>query len=95
MTFDFNKCIAKRPFYLGQQKSCQIDAKQYQKSMFVIDLAIKEIKSQSPEIQYYDPRPLFCNIEACEVMEGNQPLYFDRNHLNKIGADRVIKAMLD
>lgn len=38
-----------------------------------------------PSLQVWDPLPLLCSEDQCDAMDGNLPLFFDREHLSGHG----------
>jgi hypothetical protein len=54
---------------------------------------MNDVLKQFPQVVVFDPRPLFCQGERCMASDGDGPYYFDGNHLNWHGAEKVIRAL--
>lgn len=61
-----------------------------QKSTYAI---LSDIKSTFPDVDIVYPAEVLCGLEHCRIMEGENPLYFDDDHLSDNGATLVFRQV--
>ena len=44
---------------------------------------------QNPNVTFLDPAQLFCPKDKCWAFEGNNSLYYDKNHLSSYGVEKL------
>lgn len=50
---------------------------------------LAELGTRYPSLHVWDPLPLLCGAQTCSAMDGDQPLFFDNDHLSGHG-NRVV-----
>lgn len=46
---------------------------------------LAELGTRYPSLHVWDPLPLLCGAQTCSAMDGDQPLFFDNDHLSGHG----------
>lgn len=62
-----------------------------QKSTYAI---LSDIKSTFPDVDIVYPAEVLCGLEHFRIMEGDNPLYFDDDHLSDNGATLVFRRVV-
>ncbi len=98
LDFNINYCYISRPLTLPfsqtTRKKCWLDFAEYEKRTKQYDLVLEQLLADFPQIQVYDPRPLFCNTKRCIVKDDKFPYYINGDHLNNYGATWVLNDLL-
>jgi peptidoglycan/LPS O-acetylase OafA/YrhL len=57
--------------------------------------ALRRLASTRPLVHVWDPFPVLCPGEVCKAFEGQRPLYFDGDHLSRLGNERLLPSLLE
>ncbi|MFM8270264.1 MAG: acyltransferase family protein [Pseudomonadota bacterium] len=93
LDFDIRSCFDVRPVRLTKKtirSPCAMTTKSFEERTKPYDEVMTQVLEKFPTVHVFDPRPLFCDKENCNATDGNRPLYFNGDHLNYLGAERVI-----
>ncbi|RYZ84286.1 MAG: hypothetical protein EOP04_18295 [Proteobacteria bacterium] len=94
---DFNvaNCFDLRPFsFHSRIDKCSISSVDFKNRNKNLDDMFSKLERTVNRLHIFDPTPIFCNDSSCNPVFNNQPLYFNCDHLNLRGADKVIENML-
>jgi peptidoglycan/LPS O-acetylase OafA/YrhL len=93
-------CLPERSLQaLGQSwpirggQDCTISKQEFEARAGKFHQFIRHILTDYPEVQLFDPTPLFCNAKQCLGMKSQQLLYRDFDHLSDWGSQYVALAM--
>lgn len=98
LDFNIRSCFNNRPFRISTpliREDCSISEEAFLARVKPFDAAIDEILRTFPEVKTYDPRPLFCSGGRCYGSDGKLPYYWNGDHVNRFGAQRVIDGLLN
>jgi len=59
------------------------------------DYFINRLRSEHPEVIFFDPRPLFCPNNQCSLFKDGMLLYSDSHHLSIYGGSLVVNGLID
>jgi peptidoglycan/LPS O-acetylase OafA/YrhL len=94
--WDPKSCIDRRPFYLyGHKKRdpCGISVADFNEQRLEYDSFMKTLAQKNPKIVIYDPINIFLKNNMYWAMLDGVLLYNDRNHVNHVGARRVVEDL--
>lgn len=97
LDFDIRSCFDVRPVRLTKKKlreTCAMSATEYEIRMKPFELVMNRLLKDFPTVGEFDPAPLFCDSHQCQAIEKETPQYFNGDHLNYLGADRVINSLV-
>ncbi|TCJ15428.1 acyltransferase [Parasulfuritortus cantonensis] len=99
LDFDIHECFAIRPFTITDRRNvggkCSMSYSAYARRIAPYDEVLDSLLKRFPSVQVFDPVPLFCKNGGCIAAENGLPLYFNGDHLNSIGARKVMDAFSD
>jgi peptidoglycan/LPS O-acetylase OafA/YrhL len=58
-------------------------------------VALQRLASTRPLVRVWDPFPALCPGEVCSAFDGRRPLYFDGDHLSRLGNERLLPSLLE
>lgn len=96
LDFDIRSCFDVRPVRLTHKmirKDCTMSFEIFQKRNRPYEIVMHEILKSFPQIREFDPTGLFCSGDKCHATDGERPYYFNGDHLNHLGADRIIEVL--
>lgn len=97
LDFPIMSCIKVRPVQLTSRATrvdCTVKQSDFYEYIQPYDSVIKQLLDEHPSMEYYDPRPLFCDGTNCIAMRSGFPLYRNGDHLNFLGAKMVIDDLI-
>ncbi len=56
---------------------------------------VDRLRILHPNAVFFDARSPFCDETTCYAKEGDEVLYRDGNHLNSVGAEKLMRPLLD
>jgi len=99
LDFNIDTCFNVRPFSLvpvsNKRSDCYISENEFLARMEPYDQIIELIQKEFPLLQIYDPRPIFCKAGICRALDDGLPLYFNGDHVNRLGAQYMIADMIE
>lgn len=88
-------CAGSRLLNIDREKaapsSCLISRKAVDARQAEYRSLVKELTRRNPELEIYDPLPLFCDTHSCRGMRGDHMYYIDDDHLSILGSQMVIQ----
>jgi hypothetical protein len=57
--------------------------------------ALRRLASTQPLVHVWDPFPALCPSQVCNAFDGRRPLYFDGDHLSRLGNERLLPSLLE
>ncbi|WP_264309291.1 acyltransferase family protein [Pseudomonas putida] len=60
-----------------------------------INLYLKALASQYPNVTTFDVRPQICKNGTCSAYEKGTLLYYDRNHMSMIGSESIGRSVVE
>ena len=97
LNFNIKKCFDYRPLRITHGdiiKDCSIDEAEFNKSMEPYNTIINALLKKHPTVKVYDPKQVLCKKGRCVGSDGNLPYYFNGDHLNGYGANKIVDDML-
>lgn len=89
--FNIHNCFNLRPVRFHKiNKKCGISLSKYQQRMLPYNKVLDQLLQNFPQILVYDPLPLLCQKNTCTARDNHLPYYFNGDHLNYYGANKVI-----
>ncbi|MDQ3171358.1 MAG: acyltransferase [Acidobacteriota bacterium] len=58
------------------------------------DAFLAQLSARVPDLEVFDPRPVFCDAAGCRAFEAGEPQYKDGSHLSHAGSLRVVQALI-
>jgi len=98
LNFNIQSCFDMKPYKINQiRTNCSMAYSDYRLQYGLTGDLLKDLLTQYPTIEVYDPRPLFCSNEGnvCRATINGQPLYFNSDHLTVAGSNLVIRDLLE
>jgi peptidoglycan/LPS O-acetylase OafA/YrhL len=78
----------------NRKDSCFTARALYEKQRADFQTEFSALLARHPKVEVYDPRPLFCDADACRGTRGDTIVYYNSDHLTRYGADLVVKDLL-
>jgi hypothetical protein len=96
LDLNVKSCANLRPFRLSPRTSgeCAIDRRGYENRAAEYERLLSRLLERFPEVDVYDPKPIFCDDKLCWAKKGTDFLYWNSDHLTIYGADLVVSDML-
>jgi peptidoglycan/LPS O-acetylase OafA/YrhL len=99
LPFDPKTCIDLSGSFLleyrtKRKNSCFISRTEYERKRADFEKVFSALLARFPDIQVYDPRPLFCDADVCRATIDGTIAYYNSEHLTREGADAVVKDLL-
>lgn len=96
LNFDIKSCYALRPVQLlpKEQGACRLSHEDYTSDVALQRAVISRLLSTYPQVTVFDPAALFCDAQTCRHQDDELPLYYNGDHVNWLGADRVVKELV-
>lgn len=89
MPTDVPRAMA-RAAQLGRPFEVNMPLETYQQRNAVV-WAAQDRAMKDCNVQLLDPLPVLCNDGICAANEGNNPIYYDDNHLTEYGSWKIIE----
>lgn len=83
-----------RNLYKKTPRECSVDNKEFYKKNQDYEIVFREILKNKKNVKIFNPKSIFCDKSKCYLKKGNEFLYYDSDHLSKIGADSVVNEIL-
>ena len=83
-----------RNLYKKTPRECSVDNKEFYKKNHDYEIVFREILKNKKNVKIFNPKSIFCDKSKCYLKKGNEFLYYDSDHLSKIGADSVVNEIL-
>lgn len=99
LPFDPTTCIDLKGSFLlkyrtKRKDSCFIARAEYERKRADFERVFSALLARYPDIQVYDPRPLFCDADVCRATIDGTIAYYNSEHLTREGADAVVTDLL-
>jgi peptidoglycan/LPS O-acetylase OafA/YrhL len=99
LQFDPKTCIDVEGSFLiryraKRKNSCFISRAAYNEARKDFDVAFSGLLKRFPDVQIYDPRPLFCDADVCRGTKNGTIVYYNGDHPTREGADDVVGDLL-
>ena len=85
--FDPQTCKFERP--LRESTRCEMPKSEFTKKSTRHQEALDEVKLRNPQIKLISLADLICDDKTCSMVEKDELLYRDNNHLNILGSQHV------
>ena len=72
---------------------CSMRVEDYIERKRQVEQLINSLISDFPSVSYVPTQELFCDKTVCNALSNGEILYYDGDHVSKIGADLVIEAV--
>jgi peptidoglycan/LPS O-acetylase OafA/YrhL len=83
-----------RNLYKKTPRECSVDNKEFYKKNHDYEIVFREILKNKKNVKIFNPKSIFCDQSKCYLKKGNEFLYYDSDHLSRIGADSVVNEIL-
>jgi peptidoglycan/LPS O-acetylase OafA/YrhL len=83
-----------RNLYKKTPRECSVDNKEFYKKNHDYEIVFREILKNKKNVKIFNPKSVFCDQSKCYLKKGNEFLYYDSDHLSRIGADSVVNGIL-
>ncbi len=95
LDFDIRSCYDLRParLHFGKQGECGLSYANYATRVSGQRDVISKLLSAYPQVTVFDPAALFCDAHICRHQDDALPFYYNGDHVNWFGADKVVKAL--
>lgn len=90
-------CVGQRPLQFSrpaERSDCSNPRAVVAARQAVYRTLVARLQQRHPRLAVHDPLPVFCDDAACRGVRDGHVLYFDDDHVNAIGAARVLEGLL-
>ncbi len=96
LDFGIQSCFDYRPGYvpLSPRSPCAIDRAAYQARSAAVHQQLDTLLGEFPAIATFDPASVLCDAQRCWAARNGEAWYFNGDHLNRAGADAVVRQLL-
>ena len=95
LDFNIEECFDSRPLRISAHRTranCWIDEKDFYQRLTPYDKVMNEILDDFPSIKTFDSRKYLCANGKCLASNGSLPYYWNGDHLNYLGAKKIIEG---
>ena len=96
--FNIYKCFSFRPIQLTKSKNiisnCFVTVEDLTRRNYSFNVVLSELLDSYNDILVFDPVEHLCSEGVCDVVKDGFPLYFNGDHVNYLGANKVIIPFL-
>lgn len=97
LDFNVRSCFNFRPITLWNSTriSCTTDRLENDQRSAGGASLISGLQEKFPTLKVVNPREVLCDSHECRATQDGEPLYFNGDHLSLLGADIVVRAILE
>lgn len=97
LDFNVRSCYNFRPITLWKSTriSCTTDRLENDQRSAGSASLISGLQEKFPSLKVVNPREVLCDSHECRATQDGEPLYFNGDHLSLLGADIVVRAILE
>lgn len=98
LDFNIRDCFDYRPLRISEKDvitDCAIYKDKLDKYNQPFNKVLKDKLSGYKTTEIYDPKDVLCSSGKCIAKSNNMPIYYNGDHLNFIGADIIIRDMIN
>ena len=74
---------------------CALDRRQFEARNARYDETMARLVADHPGLRVFNPRTVLCEEVVCHATRGGRSLYYDSDHLSRLGTDLVIARMAE